>query len=95
MKMCPTEDLAHMYVDDLSVSSVGDTMTAVTVIVKRKLVIVVSLKIAVPEENILPNVVGFKGPFSRLNNARYGISWGALGAAEFCVNQARDYTMGR
>jgi len=52
MKMCPTEDLAHMYVDDLSVSSVGDTMTAVTVIVKRKLVIVVSLKIAVPEENI-------------------------------------------
>jgi len=52
MKMCPTEDLAHMYVDDLSVSSVGDTMTAVTVIVKRKLVIVVWLKIAVPEENI-------------------------------------------
>merc|ERR1711918_22548 len=48
-----------------------------------------------PEENILPNVVGFKGPFSCLNNARYGISWGALGAAEFCVNQARDYTMGR
>eukprot|EP00092_Neocalanus_flemingeri_P016813 GFUD01018183.1.p1 GENE.GFUD01018183.1~~GFUD01018183.1.p1 ORF type:complete len:384 (+),score=99.30 GFUD01018183.1:278-1429(+) len=51
MKMCPTEDLANMYVDDLSVSSVGDTMTAVTVIVKRKLVIVVWLKIAVPEEN--------------------------------------------
>jgi len=52
MKMCPTEDLAHMYVDDLSVSSVGDSVTAVTVIVKRKLVIVVGLKIAVPEENI-------------------------------------------
>jgi len=51
MKMCPTEDLANMYMDDLSVSSVGDTMTAVTVIVKRKLVIVVWLKIAVPEEN--------------------------------------------
>merc|ERR1712156_1244916 len=48
-----------------------------------------------PEENMLPNVVGFKGPSSCLNNARYGISWGALGAAEFCVNQARDYTMGR
>ena len=52
-------------------------------------------EVAVPEENMLPNVVGFKGPFSCLNNARYGISWGALGAAEFCVNQARDYTMGR
>merc|ERR1711910_277134 len=52
-------------------------------------------EVVVPEENMLPNVVGFKGPFSCLNNARYGISWGALGAAEFCVNQARDYTMGR
>merc|ERR1712029_36855 len=52
-------------------------------------------EVAVPEENMLPNVVGFKGPFSCLNNARYGIAWGALGAAEFCVNQARDYTMGR
>merc|ERR1712226_1646365 len=52
-------------------------------------------EVAVPEENILPNVVGFRGPFSCLNNARYGIAWGALGAAEFCVNQARDYTMGR
>merc|ERR1712038_208366 len=52
-------------------------------------------EVAVPGENMLPNVVGFKGPFSCLNNARYGISWGALGAAEFCVNQARDYTMGR
>merc|ERR1712172_114627 len=36
-----------------------------------------------------------RGPFSCLNNARYGIAWGSLGAAEFCVNQARDYTMGR
>merc|ERR1711974_522989 len=52
-------------------------------------------EVAVPEENMLPNVVGFRGPFSCLNNARYGIAWGALGAAEFCVNQARDYTMGR
>merc|ERR1711993_176897 len=52
-------------------------------------------EVAVPEENMLPNVVGFKGPFSCLNNARYGIAWGSLGAAEFCVNQARDYTMGR
>jgi len=51
--------------------------------------------VAVPAENMLPNVKGFKGPFSCLNNARYGIAWGSLGAAEFCVQQARDYTMGR
>lgn len=51
--------------------------------------------VEVPEENILPNVKGFKGPFSCLNNARYGISWGVLGAAEFCLTQARDYTLGR
>merc|ERR1712080_661791 len=51
--------------------------------------------VVVPEENMLPNVRGFKGPFSCLNNARFGISWGALGAAEFCVAQARDYTLGR
>jgi len=51
--------------------------------------------VAVPEENILPNVKGFKGPFSCLNNARYGISWGALGAAEFCVEAARRYTLDR
>jgi len=51
--------------------------------------------VVVPEENMLPNVRGFKGPFSCLNNARYGISWGALGAAEFCVSQARDYTLNR
>merc|ERR1711975_54424 len=48
----------------------------------------------VPAGNMLM-VQGFKGPFSCLNNARYGISWGALGAAEFCVKQARDYTMDR
>jgi len=51
--------------------------------------------VEVPAANMLPNVKGFKGPFSCLNNARYGISWGVLGAAEFCVQQARDYTMGR
>jgi len=49
----------------------------------------------VPEENLLPNVIGFKGPFGCLNNARYGIAWGALGAAEACVEIARDYTLGR
>jgi glutaryl-CoA dehydrogenase len=49
----------------------------------------------VPEENMLPHVKGLRGPFSCLNNARYGISWGALGAAEFCWHAARDYTMQR
>ena len=51
--------------------------------------------VIVPEENMLPNVKGFRGPFSCLNNARYGIAWGSLGAAEFCVQQARDYVMDR
>ncbi len=49
----------------------------------------------VPTENELPGVKGLRGPFSCLNNARYGISWGALGAAEFCWHAARDYTMQR
>ena len=44
---------------------------------------------------MLPGVKGLRGPFSCLNNARYGISWGALGAAEFCWHAARDYTMQR
>jgi glutaryl-CoA dehydrogenase len=49
----------------------------------------------VPEENLLPNVSGLKGPFGCLNNARYGIAWGALGAAEFCWHAARTYTLER
>ena len=49
----------------------------------------------VPAENMLPGARGLRGPFSCLNNARYGISWGALGAAEFCWHAARDYTMQR
>jgi len=49
----------------------------------------------VAEENLLPNVKGLKGPFGCLNNARYGISWGAMGAAEFCWHQARQYTLDR
>ena len=49
----------------------------------------------VPEENLLPDVEGLKGPFGCLNKARYGIAWGALGAAEFCWHAARDYTMER
>ncbi|HKF61714.1 MAG TPA: acyl-CoA dehydrogenase [Dongiaceae bacterium] len=51
--------------------------------------------VEIPEENLLPNVSGLKGPFGCLNNARFGISWGALGAAEFCWRAARDYTMNR
>lgn len=51
--------------------------------------------VRVPRENILPNVRGLKGPFSCLNNARYGIAWGALGAAEFCLSTAREYTLNR
>ena len=49
----------------------------------------------VPEENLLPGVQGLKGPFSCLNSARYGIAWGALGAAEFCWHAARDYALER
>ena len=49
----------------------------------------------VPKENMLPGVKGLRGPFSCLNNARYGIAWGALGAAEFCWHAARDYTLQR
>ncbi|TXS94059.1 acyl-CoA dehydrogenase [Parahaliea maris] len=52
-------------------------------------------EVFVPEENLLPNVHGLKGPFGCLNNARYGIAWGALGAAEACWHAARDYTMDR
>lgn len=51
--------------------------------------------VIVPEENLLPNVQGLKGPFGCLNNARYGIAWGALGAAEACLTIARQYTLDR
>jgi glutaryl-CoA dehydrogenase len=49
----------------------------------------------VPEENLLPGVRGLRGPFSCLNKARYGISWGAMGAAEFAFHAARDYVAER
>ena len=52
-------------------------------------------EVFVPEENLLPNVTGLKGPFGCLNRARYGIAWGALGAAEFCWHAARSYTLER
>lgn len=51
--------------------------------------------VAVPEENLLPNVKGLSGPFGCLNKARYGIAWGSLGAAEFCMDAARSYTLER
>ena len=51
--------------------------------------------VLVPEENLLPGVGGLKGPFGCLNRARYGIAWGALGAAEFCWHAARQYTLDR
>ncbi len=52
-------------------------------------------KVFVPEENLLPKVKGLKGPFACLNQARYGIAWGALGAAEACWHAARQYTLDR
>ncbi|MBV8447278.1 MAG: acyl-CoA dehydrogenase [Hyphomicrobiales bacterium] len=51
--------------------------------------------IEVPEDNLLPNVSGLKGPFGCLNRARYGIAWGSMGAAEACFHAARDYTLSR
>ena len=52
-------------------------------------------QVFIPEENILEDVEGLKGPFSCLNMARYGIAWGAMGAAEFCWHAARDYGLSR
>jgi len=51
--------------------------------------------VLVPDENLLPGARGLKGPFGCLNNARFGICWGALGAAEFCWHAARDYVLER
>ena len=51
--------------------------------------------VVVPESALLPNVSGLKGPFGCLNRARYGISWGAMGAAEDCWKRARNYTLDR
>jgi glutaryl-CoA dehydrogenase len=49
----------------------------------------------IPEDNLLPNGRGLAGPFGCLNNARYGIAWGAMGAAEFCWHRARQYVLDR
>lgn len=52
-------------------------------------------EVRVPAKNMFPTVKGLKGPFDCLNNARFGISWGVLGAAEFCFHAARQYTLDR
>jgi glutaryl-CoA dehydrogenase len=52
-------------------------------------------EVFVPEENLMPGVEGLKGPFGCLNNARLGIAWGSLGAAEACWHAAREYTLDR
>jgi len=56
---------------------------------------IVLVDCVVPEENLLPNAKGLAGPFGCLNNARYGIAWGAMGAAEFCWHRARQYVLDR
>ncbi len=49
----------------------------------------------IPDENVFPDIRGLKGPFMCLNSARYGISWGTIGAAEFCYQKARQYVLDR
>lgn len=49
----------------------------------------------IPDENVFPDIKGLKGPFMCLNSARYGIAWGTIGAAEFCYQRARQYTLDR
>ena len=56
---------------------------------------IVMNKVFVPEQNLLPTAHGLKAPFGCLNKARYGIAWGAIGAAEFCWHAARNYTLER
>lgn len=56
---------------------------------------IVMENVDVPESALLPNVSGLKGPFGCLNRARYGIAWGVMGAAEFCMHRARQYTLDR
>lgn len=51
--------------------------------------------VKVPVNNMFPEVKGLKGPFSCLNHARFGISWGVLGAAEFCFHKSREYALQR
>ena len=52
-------------------------------------------QVFVSEDKVLPDVQSFKGPFTCLNSARYGIAWGVMGAAEFCWEKSLDYTLDR
>jgi glutaryl-CoA dehydrogenase len=54
---------------------------------------IVMQDVEVPKENMLPKVKGLRGPFTCLNSARYGIAWGALGAAEYCFETALNYQL--
>ena len=56
---------------------------------------IVMQDVIVPKENMLPKVKGLKGPFTCLNSARYGIAWGSLGAAEFCMSTALEYQLSK
>ena len=56
---------------------------------------IVMENVFVPDENLMPNITGLKGPFGCLNRARYGIAWGVMGAAEDCWHRARQYTLDR
>jgi len=75
----------------LSVPKIGNKMSLRTSITGE----IVLDNVEVPDEALLPNVEGLKGPFGCLNRARYGISWGAMGAAEFCWHAARQYGLDR
>ncbi len=77
--------------DGLSAPKIGGKLSLRTSITGE----VVMEDVFVPEENLLPNVEGLKGPFGCLNRARYGITWGVMGAAEDCMHRARDYALER
>lgn len=77
--------------DGLSAPKIGGKLSLRTSITGE----IVMDGVHVPEENLLPNVEGLKGPFGCLNRARYGITWGVMGAAEDCWHRARDYALER
>ena len=75
--------------EGLSTPKIGGKMSLRTSVTGQ----VVMDEVAIPEENIFPEISGLKGPFGCLNKARYGICWGVIGAAEFCWHAARQYTL--
>ncbi len=78
-------------IEGLSTPKIGGKLSLRTSITGE----IVMDEVFVPEENLLPNASGLKGPFECLNRARYGIAWGVMGAAEFCFAAARSYTLDR